>query len=356
MKKAIGLAKKARGATHPNPMVGALIVKKGVIIASGFHKKAGLDHAEVIALKKAGEKAKGATLYVNLEPCSHFGKTPPCVDRIIKSGLKRVVIGTEDPNPINTLKGIKKLKKSGLIVNAGILREESVKLNEDFAKFITRKVPFVIIKAAQSLDGKIASVSGDSKWISCLNSRKYAHKLRAESDAVMVGIETVIKDNPRLDCRLYKSFTGQPLKIVVDSRLRISLKAKILNNPGAQTLIATTRYAPKDKIRKLEAKNARVLIVRSRNKRVDLKDLFIKLAKENIVSILVEGGARLITSLINQRLADKIVIFIAPKIIGGSNAPTFCEGKGIKKMKDAIVLNGISAKRINGDLIVEAYL
>lgn len=356
MKKAIGLAKKARGATHPNPMVGALIVKKGVIIASGFHKKAGLDHAEVIALKKAGKKAKGATLYVNLEPCSHFGKTPPCVDRIIKSGLKRVVIGAEDPNPINTLKGIKKLKKSGLIVKAGILREESVKLNEDFAKFITRKVPFVIIKAAQSLDGKIASVSGDSKWISCLNSRKYAHKLRAESDAVMVGIETVIKDNPRLDCRFYKSFTGQPLKIVVDSRLRIPLKAKILNSPGAQTLIAATRYAPKDKIRKLEAKKARVLIVRSRNKRVDLKDLFIKLAKENIVSILVEGGARLITSVINQKLADKIVIFIAPKIIGGSSAPTFCEGKGVKRMKDAINLKGVSAKRINGDLVVEAYL
>jgi len=357
MKQAINLAKRAKGSTHPNPMVGCVIVKNDKVIASGFHKKAGGPHAEVIALKKAKDNARGATLFVNLEPCSTYQKTPPCTDEIIKSGIKEVVIAIKDPNPINNSKGIRKLKRHNIKVTLGILKEEARKLNEDFEKFITKKEPFVTVKVAQSLDGKLSTKSGDSKWITSYIARRYVHKLRAYNDAVLVGVNTVIKDNPRLNSRLYKSATKQPKRIIVDSHLRIPYKARMISeNLNQNVIIATTKYASQKKVDNLRKRGVDIIITKSKDKLVDLKDLLKKLAEKSIVNLLVEGGSKIITSFLNERLADKIVVFIAPKIIGGRYANTFYEGEGITRIKDALLLKDVSYKRIGEDLMVEGYL
>jgi len=357
MNKAIQLAGKAKGSTHPNPMVGSLIVKNNKLIASGYHKKAGGPHAEVIALGKAGNTAKGATLFVNLEPCSTFGKTPPCVDEIIKSGIKKVVVGIEDPNPIHEFKGINKLRKHHIEVILGVLREQARKLNEDFAKFITKNEPFITIKVAQSLDGKIASRTGDSKWVTSFTARRYAHKLRSLHDAVLVGANTAIKDNPQLNCRFYKSFIKQPRKIIVDSKLRISENARVFKGAKRDSVIvATTQYAPKSKINKLKKKNITVIITKSKDKLVDLRVLLRKLANRDIISILVEGGSGIITSFIEEKLVDKMIIFIAPKIIGGCDALTFYEGKGSRNIKDALLLKNTVYKNLGNDLAIEGYI
>ena len=353
MRMAIGLALRAEGLTNPNPLVGAVIVKQKKIVGKGYHKRCGLAHAEVNALNDAQGKAKGATLYVTLEPCDHFGRTPPCTDAIIKNKIKKVVIGMRDPNPINSGRGIRKLNRRGVRTVVGVLEEESRSLNKPYLKFITKKVPYITIKIAESLDGKIATRTGDSKWITSEDARRYVHGLRGKVDAVMVGVNTVIKDDPMLLSKY--SNEKQPIRIIVDSNLKTPLNAKIFSNARIYpVIIATTKNVSRTKIRRYEAKGARFLFLTSKKKNVDLRHLVKVLGRMTISHILVEGGGELIASLIEERLADRFLFFIAPKIIGGRTAITPVEGEGIKNMTEALLLNNVRVRKFEDDILVEA--
>ncbi|MCK4648977.1 bifunctional diaminohydroxyphosphoribosylaminopyrimidine deaminase/5-amino-6-(5-phosphoribosylamino)uracil reductase RibD [bacterium] len=356
MRVALKLAVRAKGRTSPNPLVGAVIVKDNRIIGKGYHRRAGEPHAEINALDMAGERARGATLYLNLEPCAHFGRTSPCTKKIISSRIKEVVVAMIDPNPLNCGRGVKELRKAGIEVKVRTLKKEAKKINEAYIKYITTKKPFVILKTAMSLDGKIATKTGDSKWITNESSRKYVHKLRSEVDAVLVGIETVLKDDPLLTIRCPKSkVQSQPVRVVVDSRARIPLGAKILNR-AAPTIVATTKLASRKKIEALKKKGAKVLIIKNKNRKVDLRELLKRLGELEITSLLVEGGGRINASFLKNGLVDKVLFFIAPKIIGGEEALTPVEGEGIERIKHAIKLKDISIKRFREDVLIEGYI
>ena len=355
MRLALNLAVKADGQTSPNPVVGALVVKGGRIVGRGYHKKAGAAHAEVVAIEEAKNRAKGARLYVTLEPCSHFGRTPPCVNRIIESGIKKVIVAALDPNPLNNGRGIKTLKANRIKVTSGVLEKEAKKINRVFFKFITKGMPFVTIKLAQSLDGKIAAASGESKWISNEASRKFARRLRAKVDAVLVGVETIVKDDPLLICRP-TSRKRQPLRIVVDSRLRIPPGARIFSGDACRVILATTRRAPADKIKTFKEKSVKVLLIKALKKKVCLKSLMKRLAKLNISHVLVEGGGEVAASCLQEGIADKVLFFISPKIIGGRSAKTGVEGEGVKKLKDAAKLKNVKVRRLGEDILVEGYV
>ena len=285
MELAIKLAKKGEGKVNPNPMVGAVIVKDGIVIGEGYHEKYGEGHAEVNAFKSLKEDPSGATMYVTLEPCSHYGKTPPCADKIIKNNIKRVVIGMIDPNPLVAGNGVDKLKKAGIEVKVGVLEEKCKKLNEVFIKYILSKKPFVVLKTAMSLDGKIATRTGESKWISSEKSRLQVHNLRNKLSAIMVGVNTVIKDNPELTCRIENG--NNPIRIIVDSTLRIPMNSKVLQNKDNKTIIATTKRANIKNMQELLKKNINVLIIDEKNGQVDLSALIKKLGELNIDSILL---------------------------------------------------------------------
>ncbi len=350
MELAIKLAQKGKGYVSPNPLVGALIIKRGSIIGKGFHRKCGSDHAEIMAIKEAGSKAQGGALYVTLEPCSHWGKTPPCTQRIVEAGLREVVIGMADPNPV--VSGYEELKFRGLKTRIGILKEDCRKLNEPYIKWIKSKKPFVVVKAAMSLDGKIATRTGDSKYITGREARKFVHELRAEYDAVMVGSNTVLKDDPQLTVRLTKGVN--PVKIIVDSNLKMSLKAKIVTNEPNKLIIATSKKAPKAKIKKLQQKGVNILIVGAKQGKVDLKELMKELGKREICSILVEGGAELNAEAIKAGVADKVLFFISPRFIGeGLGA---LGDLGINKVDKSIKLNHLTYKQIGRDVLLEGYL
>ena len=313
MREALRIAENARGRTSPNPLVGAVVVKDGKIIAEGWHRQAGTPHAEVHALNMAGELASGATLYVTLEPCSHFGRTPPCAEKIIESEIKKVVAAMEDPNPKVAGRGFGMLKSAKIEVEVGILEAEARKLNEVFIKWIKTGFPFVTMKFASSLDGKIATFSGESQWISCFESRKFVHRLRDINDAILVGIGTVLADNPSLTTRLVEG--KNPVRIIVDSKARTPLDSKIVTDKSARTIIAVTENAPREKIFSL--KNLGAEIIFAGKERIDLKILLKKLGEMEITSILVEGGGKIHFSMLESGLVDKIFAFIAPKIIGG---------------------------------------
>lgn len=316
MRLALKLARKGMGFTSPNPMVGAVIVKKGRIIARGYHRAFGLDHAEVDALKNAKESVAGATLYVSLEPCRHFGKTPPCTDAIIKAKIARVVIGMLDPAPQMSGESVKLLEQKGIKTTVGVLEAECLALNEKYVKHRSTGLPFVTLKWAQTLDGRIATAQGSSRWISSPESLKLVHKLRATNDAVLVGVQTVIKDDPELTTRLVKG--RSPLRIILDSNLRIPIDAKVLSNlETAKTLVAITPPVPEEKLDALKKMGVNVLFVPpDKNNRVDPKHLLRSLGDREISSLLVEGGATVITSFFETGLWDKLVVFIAPKILG----------------------------------------
>lgn len=354
MRLAIEIAKKGAGKVNPNPMVGAVIVKDERVIGQGYHKYYGGNHAEVNAFENLSDNPEGATIYVTLEPCSHYGKTPPCVDKIIANKISKVVVGTLDPNPLVEGRGIKALKEAGIEVITGVLEEECKKLNEVFMKYILYKRPFVVLKTAMTLDGKIATESGESKWITSDKSRQEVHKLRNKLSAIMVGVNTVIKDNPELTCRLEGG--KNPVRIIVDSKLRIPLGSNVVVDNLAQTIVATTEVADKDKILVLEKLGVKVLIINSKNERVDLKSLMIELGKRDIDGILLEGGATLSFSALEENIVDKIQVYIAPKIIGGEKSKTSIGGKGIEKLSDAIMLNNMTVKSVGTDLLIEAYL
>lgn len=353
MEKAIKLALKARGETSPNPLVGALVVKNGKIISCGYHRKAGLAHAEVVALQKAGPLAKGATLYVTLEPCVHFGRTPPCVYKILESGIKKVVIGMVDPNPLNNGKGIAILKRHGIEVEVGFLEERLKRINEAFIKYITQRIPFVVVKVAQSLDGKIATYRGDSHWITSEFSRRYAKRLRAEFDAIMVGVNTILRDNPHLN-NPYAKKTHKV--IVVDSHLSTPENALIFKNPEVILVTLPSQAGQETINRQILSKKATILEVKEKAGQVNLKDMLKKLALKEITSILVEGGGSLIGSLFDDGLVDKVIFFISPKIIGGKEAISSVMGKGVERIEKAFKLKDIEFKRLGEDFLIEGYI
>ncbi|MFA6078868.1 MAG: bifunctional diaminohydroxyphosphoribosylaminopyrimidine deaminase/5-amino-6-(5-phosphoribosylamino)uracil reductase RibD [Candidatus Omnitrophota bacterium] len=347
---AIKLAKKAEGRTSPNPIVGALVVNGSQIVGRGYHKKAGLAHAEVNALKEAGRQARNATLYVTLEPCDHFGRTPPCTDAIVNSRIRRVVIGMTDPNPLNNGRGIKRLAAHGISVVSGVLEKEARSINEPYIKFITRKLPYVTVKAAESIDGKIATRLGDSKWITSDDSRRYVHELRSRVDAVMVGVNTVLRDDPLLTSRIRGA--KQPLRIVVDSHLKTPLNAKLFANiRRSPLLIVAIERSPR--IKKYESKGAEILIVKEKRGKVDLARLMKSLAVRGISHILVEGGGELNAAMIDSGLADKVLFFIAPMIIGGKDAITAVEGRGAAHISEALALKNVKVKRFSEDILIE---
>jgi diaminohydroxyphosphoribosylaminopyrimidine deaminase/5-amino-6-(5-phosphoribosylamino)uracil reductase len=354
MNLAMKLALKAKGKTSPNPMVGALVVKNGKIVGRGFHEKAGSSHAEVIALDEAAKFAKAATLYVTLEPCAHFGRTPPCVDRIIKSGIREVVVGMVDPNPLNNGKGVNILKQHKIKVKVGFLEEDLRKINAAFIKYISKRMPFVTVKVAQSLDGKIATKSGDSKWITSDKSRAYAHRMRRDYDAIMVGVNTILRDNPRLDVWFSKQ---QPRKIVVDSQLSTPQSANIFSK-NTKTIIVTLPSKPGQETenRKILSGKAKILEVKEKAGQINLKDMVKKLAQLEITNILVEGGGTLNGSLFDEGLIDKLIFFVSPKIIGGKEAISSVMGKGIARIDKAIKLKDVQLKRIGEDFLIEGYI
>ena len=353
MKKAISIAEKGEGFVSPNPLVGCVIVKDNKIIGQGYHQEYGKAHAEVNAINNAIENLEGATLYVNLEPCSHYGKTPPCINKIVESKIKRVVISNIDPNPLVSGNGVKKLREHGIEVKVGVLENEGRKLNEIFFHYIKNKRPLCIVKSAVSLDGKIATKHKESKWISNEKSRYITHKYRHKFKGIMVGINTVLQDNPRLTCRLYEENVSNPIRIIIDSNLKIPFNNNLVKDKSAKTMIVTCSQDNK-KINFLEKENIKIIKCPSIENHVDLNFVMSKLGELNIDSVLVEGGATLNDSLFRYNLVDKIKLFIAPKIIGGSKSPTFVSGEGIDKLCDARKLNIENVSLIDGDILVEA--
>lgn len=351
MQKALSLALKAKGRTFPNPLVGALVVKSGKLIGKGYHRKAGLAHAEAEAIEDAGKKARGASLYVTLEPCTHYGRTPPCVDKILESGIKKVFIGITDPNPLNNGKGIKLLEEHGIEVSAGFLEDDLRKINQPFIKYITKKMPYISVKVGQSLDGKIATKSGDSRWITSDKTREFSHRLRNEYDAIMAGVNTIIRDNPVL---LPTAADKQFLRIIVDSHLSTPADARIFQEPGP-VIIATVKETLGQEMenKALLSQKAKILEVKENNGQVNLYDLLRKLSRLEITNILVEGGGTLIGSLFDFNLVDKVLFFIAPKIIGGRDAVSSVMGRGISRVDKAVKLKEVSFKKINDDFLLE---
>ncbi len=356
MRVALRLAAQARGRTSPNPMVGAVVVKNGRVIARGWHKKAGEPHAEAIALKKAGKAAKGATLYVTLEPCSHTNKrTPPCSPLVIRSGVKRVVIAMIDPNPEVSGGGVKTLNKAGIEVVTGVLEPEAKKLNEAFIKYITRGMPFVTLKIAQTLDGKIATDSGESKWITGKEAREEGHRLRGTHDAVLVGINTVLKDNPSLTTRIAGG--RDPIRVIVDTQLRTPLNAKVITQKSsAKTFIATLDRMPKGKFHKLLDAGAEILISRGTQGHIDLNYLMKMLTRFGVTSVLIEGGAEVNASALKSGIVDKVVMFVAPALMTGKDSLCSIGGPSPKKLAQAIKLTDVKTRFIGRDLMIEGYV
>ncbi len=350
MSRALTLARKGEGTTAPNPPVGAIIVKCGHMVAEGYHKRAGTPHAEIVALDKAGRRARGATLYVTLEPCSTSGRTAPCTDSILAAGIKKIVIGTGDPNPRHRGKGIAIFKKNGIGVTEKVLQAESKELIRPFEQWIRQGRPFLTLKMGMSLDGKIADRTTGSKWITCVASRKIVQQLRNRVDAIMVGSGTAQKDNPSL----LATKNRRARRIIVDSTGKISLKAVVLNDGEAQrTIIATTSRCPESKMKAFQKAGATVWILSQRKKRVSLSTLARRLGKEGFLHVLCEGGGELAAELIEQQLVDQYLFFIAPVVIGGKDAVSAVEGKGWT-LSSAPRLDFVEQRRIGSDLLVRA--
>ncbi|MFC1548740.1 bifunctional diaminohydroxyphosphoribosylaminopyrimidine deaminase/5-amino-6-(5-phosphoribosylamino)uracil reductase RibD [Candidatus Omnitrophota bacterium] len=354
MALALKLAGKAKGKTYPNPMVGAVIVKAGKVIGRGYHKKAGEDHAEIAAIKDAAGGCRGAVMFVSLEPCDHYGKTPPCTEAIIKSGISTVYAAMKDPNPINSGRGLNKLKRAGIKVNVGLLKEEAKALSRKYIKFITRGLPYVTVKLAQSVDGKIAARDGSSKWISSKLSRKFVKKIRSEFNAIVVGANTVANDDPFLLDEKRKGYDVS--RVVVDTRLRMPFNSNIIKTANrAPVIIGTTELAPDGKIAKFHrVKGVKVIKTKSKRGKVSLKPFLTKLAQEGMVNVLVEGGGGLVGSLIDEGLVDEAMFFISPKIIGGEYASV--KGKGVPSIGKALKLDDLEIKRSGEDIFIRGLV
>ncbi|MCF7909537.1 MAG: bifunctional diaminohydroxyphosphoribosylaminopyrimidine deaminase/5-amino-6-(5-phosphoribosylamino)uracil reductase RibD [Candidatus Omnitrophica bacterium] len=348
MQKAIRLARKGAGSVSPNPLVGAVVVKNNKIISEGFHRKAGLAHGEAEALDKAGLYAQKATLYVNLEPCCYFGRTPPCVDKIIKAGIKRVVIGTKDPNPKVDGRSIRKLRDHKIEVTNGVCREEAKKINEVFFKNMKERLPFVVAKTAQTLDGKIATSLGQSKWITTDKSRKFSRKLRDRYDAVLIGAKTLREDNPKLN-----GLKKKPYKVIISSSLDLPKNSYILKNFADKTIIFT--------LSKLKTKGdlpgpVKIFTLKKIKKGISLKQVLKKLYSYGIMSVFVEGGSYTLGRFFEEKMVDKVYFFIAPKICGGKNSITSVGATGVKKIEKCLRIQKLKIKKIGEDILIRGYL
>jgi len=355
MQLALAEATKGMGKVNPNPLVGAVIVKGNNIIGTGYHEKYGGPHAEINSIQNATQSVAGATIYVTLEPCSHFGKTPPCADALIEAKIRKVVIAMTDPNPLVSGQGINRLREFGIEVEIGLLEKEARELNRIFIKYIQTKLPYVVLKSAMSLDGKIATATGHSQWISNVESRQYVHTLRNELRGILVGVNTVIKDDPELTTRLNGSKGRNPIRIITDSNGRIPLNSKILNDPtNNPVIVASTSNFPDEKRLLLEKSGHKVLILPHNNGQVDLKQLMIKLGKLGIDSILLEGGGTLNESALKNGIVDEVQFIIAPLLIGGRDAITPVEGLGFNTVDEGIRLHQMTTRQIGNDLLVTA--
>jgi len=346
MKRCFELAKKGSGMTSPNPMVGAVVVKGGEVIAEGYHKMPGQPHAEINVLNQAGRRANGATLYLNLEPCTHYGRTPPCVDRIIEAGIRRVVCASVDPNPLVNGKGVERLRQAGIEVIVGILEEEARRLNEVYLTYITKGLPFAILKLALSLDGRITL--SDGGWITGQEARKTGHRLRSQVDAILVGRGTVIKDDPQLTTRLVRG--KDPIRIIVDSKATLPSGSRVITKNKGRIILAATKLASSRRLERLKAQGVEVLIVKEKDGLVDLRALLKKLAKREITSLLVEGGAKIATSFLKERLINKVTFFISPKIIGQGGLTATTDRLPL------IELSQVVYKKIGKEILVTGYM
>lgn len=354
MGRAMALARKGIGRTAPNPPVGCVIVLNGEIVGSGWHRKAGTPHAEVHALREAGERARGADVFVTLEPCSHFGKTPPCADALIAAGVGRVYAGMVDPNPKVAGRGIEKLRAAGIPTFPGLRELECRRIIGPFLKHVSTGIPLVTVKSALTLDGRTATATGDSRWITNEQSRRHVHRLRAEHDALMVGIETVLADDPQLTCRLPRG-GKDPLRVIVDSRLRTPLDAQIFRlQSAAPTLLATT-VQEEERLAPYRACGAEVVTCPETGGRVDLADLLARLGARGIQSLMVESGGELAGVLLKQGLIDRLILFYGAKLVGGEGRSPFA-GVGVTRMAEAIRLQEVEVRRFGDDLMVSGYL
>ncbi|MGH4051436.1 MAG: bifunctional diaminohydroxyphosphoribosylaminopyrimidine deaminase/5-amino-6-(5-phosphoribosylamino)uracil reductase RibD [Clostridium sp.] len=357
MARALELSKLGVGFVNPNPLVGAVIVKDNKIIGEGYHEYFGGPHAEVNAFKNATQDVEGATIYVTLEPCAHYGKTPPCAEAIVKNKIAKVVVGMVDPNPLVAGKGIEILKNNGIEVIKGIMDKEIENTNEIFIKYITNKKPFCIIKTAMTLDGKIATSTGDSKWISNQKSRSYVHELRQLVSGIMVGIGTVLSDDPGLTTRRGGKTSKNPIRIIIDSTARVPLDAKVLTcDDKTKTIIVTTKLASDTKICAIKEKGAQVIVTPCKNNRVDLVYLMGVLGDMEIDSILLEGGSTLNYSALEEGIVDKVISFISPKIFGGTCGKTPVGGQGIERVSDAFKLKDTKVSTFDEDIMIEGYI
>ncbi len=357
MQMALDLAQKGQGFTSPNPMVGAVVVKDGQVVGSGYHHAAGKPHAEVNAIDDAGQAASGATIYVNLEPCNHTGRTPPCTQKIIQSGIQRVVVAMEDPNPDVAGGGIDYLKDRGLQVSLGVLQEKALRLNEVFIKFITTRRPFVILKCAATLDGRIATRTGDSKWITNEQSRSYVHHLRHCVDGILVGINTVKADNPSLTTRLDTGPGVDPVRIILDTGLSIPADARILRlDSDSDTILVVGEKVDSRKRAAIEKNGVRILESPVMHNRINMGNLLEQLGSMGITSLLIEGGGRVMASALHSGIVDKIAFFYAPKILGGDDGISICRGEGPAAMQDSIAVKNISVQRFGDDVMIEGYV
>ncbi len=356
LEMAYNLAEKARGWASPNPYVGAVAVRRGAIVGYGYHERPGKPHAEAVALERASRLARGCTFYITLEPCVHWGRTPPCAEAVIRARPSRVVVSSHDPNPIVFRRGVRRLRAAGIDVSIGLLKERNVALNESYIKHITRGLPFVTLKAALSLDGRTATRTHDSRWISSSQTRDYVHLLRGEQDAIMVGIRTILKDDPLLTVRHPQWAGKRVFRIILDSRLRFPLRARILSTLSEGGIIVfTTRGASPRKRGLLEKRGIEVVEIPGLRRPVNIAAVLPHLGKRGITSVLVEGGSRLLTAMIEGRLADKLFLTISPRIIGGSAAPSFLEGEGVRRVQDSWPIQRVSSFTIGNDTVIEGY-
>ncbi len=356
MREALSLARSAEGRTTPDPLVGAVLVKEGRILSMGYHDEVTTPHAEAWAIQKAGEEARGATLYLNLEPCCSFANknNPPCADTIVRAGIKKVFASMQDPNPRVNGRGFTKLKRHGIKVDVGLLEEEAKKLNEVFIKYITTRRPFVCLKTAMTIDGKIATRTGASRWVAGPESLRFAHHLRNIYDAILVGVNNVLVDDPRLDVRRVEKVKN-PIRIVLDTFARTPLKAKVLDASIAKTIMVVGKSAPAKKVEAFMRKGAQVLTVKDSNERIDIKALLKKLYEQKITSLLVEGGGEVNASFLAARAVDKAYFCIAPKVFGGRDAKTPVEGEGIPVPARAQRLKNVIIDRLGEDILVLGY-
>lgn len=355
MQLALDLAASAKGKTNPNPIVGAVLVKDGVIVGSGLHRKAGEPHAEVHAFNMAGSHAKGATLYVTLEPCSHYGKTPPCAKLVKESEVSRVVVAAMDPNPSVAGRGINMLRQAGIEVEVGLLEKEALQLNERFIHNMLTDKPFVISKFAMTIDGKIATHNGDSKWITSKEARLQVHELRDEVDAILVGIGTVLADNPSLTTRLPHRKGKNPIRVILDSELKIPLDVNVVDTTEAPTIIVCGPKVDSTKLNQLQEKGVKILSVSKAVNGLNLDEMLNELYKDGITDVLVEGGAEVNASFLRAGLINKFLVYIAPKLLGGRNSKTPFTGIDVDRIDDALQLEFDSIEQIGQDLCITAY-